>query len=355
MRTRSYNREIRNYTAQFIDLFNDIVIDRRDKNGVVQKTITVPCNYGGRRRILKSLQNRDGNVELPLITVNMTNIKRDSSRSAGINDNLLLEDGTGTEDISDRTPAPVDISYEVDILTKFQEDLDQIISNFIPFFLPNVYVISPNPYNSASPLKINVIWDGNFNINLDEEVTKDTDERISATTSFTLKGWIFPGMGVASTTKKSIKRINFNQNLGNETVSTYGLNRELAHKYGAGNVVSTKYIGLESSFFAVPSGTPFATYRAALLSGYVASGSYDHIALTAGLDGYWQDISGAISGSYDWDNILSSNWTVIANENGNLILFDGKYLSEDMKSLTFDDWWNFHKETLSGDLSTYYA
>lgn len=356
MKVRSYNKEIRNITAQFTSMFNDIVIDRRDKDGNVQKTFKVACVYGGKRRALKRLEDRDGTIPLPLIIININRVARDSGRSFGVHDDLLQEDGTGSLAPSDRTPAPIDLTYEVEILAKYQDDLDMIIGNFVPYFLPNAYIVVPNPYSASKPLKLNVIWEGDFSIDLDSECAPDKDERMYAATSFTVKGWLFPGMADAHTEAehKTIKRINFNQNLGNEEVIYYGAAKN-PMLYGAGESTITRYIGLEQSFFDVPSAMPFATFRANVLSGYVDPASYDHIAISANLPGYWQDISGAISGSYNMLDVLSSDWNIYSNENDNLILFSGNYMNADMKDVSFDAWWEFHKETVSGDLSTYYT
>ena len=57
MKYRSYNKEIKIANAMLRDIFNGIVIDRRDKHDNVQKEIVVPCVNGTRSRILKSMEN----------------------------------------------------------------------------------------------------------------------------------------------------------------------------------------------------------------------------------------------------------------------------------------------------------
>ena len=44
----------------------------------------------------------------------------------------------GHFDIRNMIANPININYQVSILTKYQEDLDQILGNFVPFFNPDV-------------------------------------------------------------------------------------------------------------------------------------------------------------------------------------------------------------------------
>jgi hypothetical protein len=76
MKSRSYHKEIQRNSAQVLDVFDDIYIDRRTVDNVVQKLIKVPCVYGSRSRILKSLENRGNTLKIPLVCINISSITR---------------------------------------------------------------------------------------------------------------------------------------------------------------------------------------------------------------------------------------------------------------------------------------
>ena len=131
MLQRSYNKEIVIATRMFMDVFNDIVIDRRDNQDTIQKTIKVPCIYGARSRMLKALENRGNTLRLPLIAVSIVGFTRDESRAHSVNIFKQLN-VDGHFDIRNMIGNPININFQVSILTKYQEDLDQILVRIAP-------------------------------------------------------------------------------------------------------------------------------------------------------------------------------------------------------------------------------
>jgi len=78
MKFQSYNKELERATAQLMDAFNDITITRVDRETNETLNIRVGCVNGTRSRIMKSLENRDRTIELPIIAISMKNFSRDS-------------------------------------------------------------------------------------------------------------------------------------------------------------------------------------------------------------------------------------------------------------------------------------
>jgi hypothetical protein len=81
------------------------------------------------------------------------------------------------------------------IITKYQTDMDQILSNFIPYCDPYI-VISwklPGIKTSQIPFEIRseILWSGNVTLNYPTELNGNQQFRVSADTSFTIKGWLF--------------------------------------------------------------------------------------------------------------------------------------------------------------------
>lgn len=185
---------------QFVSAFNSIIIDRYNKDRVAQEQIQANFVYAPKERVIHDLVNKNQHLKLPVVAVSMNNVTRDNDRvfnkipgfyiskapsvSAGaVNTNFLP------------SPIPVNIGVTMDILTKFQTDMDQIISNFVPYNNPYI-VISwkvPTSQNLADDLEIRseVLWDGNISLSYPTDISGTEPYRVSATTSFTIKGWLF--------------------------------------------------------------------------------------------------------------------------------------------------------------------
>jgi hypothetical protein len=95
------------------------------------------------------------------------------------------------------------------IVTRYQLDMDQILTNFIPYNDPYV-IISwkiPNVDESSIPyeLRNEVLWSGNVNIVYPQDLGPTQPFRITADTSFTIKGWMFKKVGETSKKIYTIK------------------------------------------------------------------------------------------------------------------------------------------------------
>jgi hypothetical protein len=205
MRYRSFNNEIQVAVTQVLNVFNNIVIERNDQK------ILVPCVLGTRNRILKNIQNPDKVANPPIICVSPTSITRDPTRVANINRNLEFQVGNKYNPIF-MQPIPVNIVYQVSVLTKYQIDMDQIMCNFIPFFNPSIYIVFPNPKKPTTNIKAKLTWGGDFDISYMEDITKDQNTRLIGEATFTLQTYIFPGMEKYPKIS-TIKTVNFIGNL----------------------------------------------------------------------------------------------------------------------------------------------
>lgn len=137
-----YNETTRRYVAVFGTLFNDIIIERRDGDGNVFEKAKVPIHYAPIQKILSRLeQDPDLNapaMTLPRISFEITGMtyspeRKISSlhkytRGGAANDTLLTR----------HSPAPYDIEFQLNIMTKYNEDATRILEQILPFFKPDV-------------------------------------------------------------------------------------------------------------------------------------------------------------------------------------------------------------------------
>jgi len=200
MKNQYYGFELKDMVRQFITAFNSIVINRYNKSKTVVDQLKVGFYYGPKERALNDVVNKAASLKLPVIAVHYTSVTRDSERVfnkiPGFYYSKASEQDQGalTSDYLP-TPIPVNIGINMSILTKFQTDMDQILSNFVPYNNPYI-IISwkvPSSQNMASDLEIRteVEWSGNISLDYPVNVSGTQPARIEASTDFTMKGWLF--------------------------------------------------------------------------------------------------------------------------------------------------------------------
>jgi hypothetical protein len=197
---QTFHFEIRDIISQFIAAFDDVVINRYDKNRTPRSNVKVRYVYSPKERVLFDLVNKAQNMTLPVIAVNVTGISRDESRVFsklyGFDESDHYQDlKPGKSHAHINMPTPVNIDVSMSILTEYQTDMDQILSNFIPYTNPYVVIAwkIPDEIGAATTQEIRsqVLWSGSMAMNYPTDTTKSDKYRIEATTSFTIKGWLF--------------------------------------------------------------------------------------------------------------------------------------------------------------------
>ena len=139
------NESTRRYIAVFGTLFNDIQIGRSNNAGTEIQRMTVPINYAPAQKLLARLEG-DPNLDKPAIT-----LPRMSFEIMGMNYNPSRKVGSlvrqtksiSTDDsnvLNLYSPAPYDIDFQLNIMTKYTEDGTKILEQILPFFKPDVTV-----------------------------------------------------------------------------------------------------------------------------------------------------------------------------------------------------------------------
>ena len=158
-----------------------------------RETIQVRYVLAPKQRVMYDIVNKAQNLTLPVIAVNMTSISRDSSRVFNKLDGIynIFEDNN-TSSIS--MPIPINIEVSMSILARYMQDLEQILSNFVPYSNPYIILSWKEPTSVTSVLReirSEVLWNGNITLGLPTELAASDKIRITADTSFTIKGWLF--------------------------------------------------------------------------------------------------------------------------------------------------------------------
>ena len=216
MRDKAYSFEVKDLMTQFVAAFDNVIIKRYNKDRVPEEQIQVRYLYSPKQRVLYDIVNTSQNLTLPVVSVSISNVSRDNERVfnkiAGFYVNKTnVETDRGSTSAYLRTPVPINIGVNMSIVTKYQSDMDQIISNFVPYNDPYI-VISwkiPAAVQLAVPQEIRseVLWDGSINMSYPTDINASEKYRIVADTSFTIKGWLFKDLS-----KNAVENIFFIDN-----------------------------------------------------------------------------------------------------------------------------------------------
>jgi T4-like virus Myoviridae tail sheath stabiliser len=202
--TGSFHFEVKDLITQFVAAFDDIIIKRYDKNRIPVNNVQVRYVYAPKQRVLYDLVNLAQNITVPVVSVNLTSVSRDESRVFNKIEGYYYSHGTSDTtgqptSIQYKSPVPVNINVSMSIMTKFQSDMDQIISNFVPY--NNPYIILswkvPNDlvtggFSIPQEIRSEVLWDGNISLSYPTDIPATEKYKIIGDTSFTIKGWLFP-------------------------------------------------------------------------------------------------------------------------------------------------------------------
>jgi hypothetical protein len=201
---QTFHFEIRDLLTQFVTAFDEIIINRYDKNRIPKNKVQVRYVYAPKQRVLYDLVNLAQNITVPVVSVSISNVARDEARVFNKINGYYFPSGTsdistGSTSVHYNSPVPVNITVNMSIMTKFQTDMDQILSNFIPYNNPYIILSWKVPTDLATggfaipqEIRSEVLWSGSVNLNYPTDISANEKYKIVGDTSFTIKGWLFP-------------------------------------------------------------------------------------------------------------------------------------------------------------------
>ena len=205
--TQFYNQAVRKTVVSFGTLFNNIEL-KKTVDGQVIETEKVPLAYGPKQKFLYRLQGNptDGRkvaITLPRIYFEMTGIDYDAARKTPatqkyktvINDN-------GNEVRTQYIPVPYNISFEVGILCKSQDDGLQILEQILPFFQPS-FSMSLKFIPDMDEVRDVAVVLNSVDFDDDWEDDFSTRRSITYTMQFTAKSYIYGPYTKADVIRKS--------------------------------------------------------------------------------------------------------------------------------------------------------
>ena len=137
--TYFYHEITRKTVIAFGTLFNDIYVRHEDGAGNDISEKKVPVAYGPRQKFLARIQqqpelNKATQITLPRMSFEISSIQYDPTRKSGITQTFKAKDGEQMKKVF--MPVPYNLGFELNILTKLQDDGLQILEQILPFFQP---------------------------------------------------------------------------------------------------------------------------------------------------------------------------------------------------------------------------
>lgn len=196
MEKYTYNWEIKDLLTQFLQAFDGAIVKRYNNDRVVENTIGARYIYAPKQRVLHDLVNKAQHFTLPVVAFWIKDIKRDVSRVFNKLEGQYNVDNTYSSDYSNiMQPVPVDIEVGVSMITRFQLDMEQLISNFVPYCDP-YFVVSWTVADFPNiEIRTEIRWDNNLAIAYPVEQEPNKPTRVMCDTNFTIKGWLFKKEG----------------------------------------------------------------------------------------------------------------------------------------------------------------
>ena len=204
-----YNQIVRKNIIAFGTLFNNIEMKSTDpSDGTVLETTKVPLAYGPKQKFLVRLEenntNRKVSITLPRLYFEMTGIDYDPSRKTSpVQKYKTVIDDNGDEVRVQYVPVPYNLSFELGVIAKSQDDALQITEQILPYFQPSFSVTLNMIPDMDEKKDIAIVLN---NVSYEDQWDDSFYERryIIYTLSFTMKSYLYGPYNKSDIIKKAI-------------------------------------------------------------------------------------------------------------------------------------------------------
>ena len=193
--TYYYHEIMRKTIVAFGTLFNQIYIRHDDRSGNTYSDLKVPLAYGPSQKFLARLEqqedlNKPVQITLPRMSFEMNNIQYDSTRKVGITQTFKAVDKSTSAVKKVFMPVPYNVGFELNILTKLNDDALQIVEQILPYFQPSFNVTIDLISSIGEKRDVPVVLDS-ISFQDDYEGDFSTRRALIYTLRFTAKTYLF--------------------------------------------------------------------------------------------------------------------------------------------------------------------
>jgi len=240
-----YHEILRKTIVSFGTLFNGIKIKHVNSSDQTVSIIEVPLAYGPTQKFLARLEqvpnlNKPVQMSLPRMSFEFTGLTYDPSRKVTTTQTFLS--GLSSDEKQIRRvymPVPYNMTFELSIMTKLNDDMLQIIEQVLPYFQPQYTLTIDLVEQIGEKRDIPVIFEG-ISMQDDYEGNFDTRRALIYTLRFTAKTYLFGP--ITDVSKDVIKKVSIGYIAGDATGTptrdiTYSAEPRAIKSY-SGNVVT---------------------------------------------------------------------------------------------------------------------
>ena len=226
-----YNQIVRKNIIAFGTLFNNITMKSTDpSDGTVLEEIKVPLAYGPKQKFLTRLEENNTNrkvaITLPRLYFEMTGINYDSTRKTSpIQKYKTIIADNGNEVKVQYVPVPYNLSFELGVMAKSQDDALQITEQILPYFQPSFSVTINMVPDMNEKRDVAIVLN---NVSYEDQWDDSFYERryIIYTLNFTMKSYIYGPYSTSDIIRKAI----IHETLGDAAVNRRTITRTYTPK-----------------------------------------------------------------------------------------------------------------------------
>tara|TARA_R100001377_G_scaffold11757_1_gene5919 strand:+ start:1538 stop:2329 length:792 start_codon:yes stop_codon:yes gene_type:complete len=149
-----YHERIRKSVAMFGSLFNNIYVLHKNSAGAVINTKKIPLSYAPKTKFLERIRehadlDNDNKValKLPRMSFEILAFTYAPERQLQKTGNFSRVGLTDSDRMKFYAPVPYNLSFQLNIFTKAQDDALQIVEQILPYFNPQ-YSLTIKPFSS---------------------------------------------------------------------------------------------------------------------------------------------------------------------------------------------------------------
>ena len=157
-----YHERVRRSVAIFGKVFNDIYVLRKNSAGSVISTVKVPLSYAPKNKFLDRIREQadlaSGQrvaLKLPRMSFEIVSYTYDPTRQLQKTSNFMQTGSTAAQRAKINAYVPYNITFQLNVYAKTQDDALQIVEQIMPYFAPQ-YNLTMSPISAYPGLKEDV-------------------------------------------------------------------------------------------------------------------------------------------------------------------------------------------------------
>ena len=225
--TYYYHEIIRRTAISFGTIFNEIYVRHKDSSNDSISEIKVPLAYGPIQKFLARLEqqselNKPIAMTLPRLSFEMNSIQYDPTRKANITQTFKTVAGSNLKKVF--LPVPYNIGFQLNLISKLQDDALQVVEQILPYFQPS-FNLTVDLIDSIGEKRDTPVILDNVSFTDDYEGDFSTRRILIYTFNFTVKTYLFGP--ISESTDGLIRKVQVDMYADTDTTTA---KREMRYK-----------------------------------------------------------------------------------------------------------------------------